>query len=632
MLMVGMVESVKPKFVLAPGLCRAVDWGYEEMLHSKRRQNKLKKMQDARRAYIEQLAFIRQFRNDEDGGLIVLTLLLLISMLVVGGMAVDFMRFESERTKLQSVADRAVLAAANLNQEREAADVITDFFTAEGFGGSIVGTPSIQKNRNGSTIRLESIVDVDTFYLRLVGIDTLSAPANATAIEGTGNVEVSLVLDISGSMGSRMTGDAYLYDSDGEIRLDPDGNPLTERRTEDRMFFLIQEANKFIGDLLKDEYRDRVSINLVAYSQHVRLGDDLYTALNTTPDSIDEDDNLGSSYGSITDGYTAPFTYTWVNAEGDEVEEGTPDATLVGPFDSPIDLTWAGDNKVIRNPSRCVTFLDEEYTKLEFDTDRVYQQVEHVDFYNYETFSWPACPAEDFQGIIMMSQDKKQLQDAISKYVPTLNTSIHRGMKWGVSLLDPTMRDLMAGLPTIDEAFRGTRPADYSDASTTKFVVIMTDGQTVSSERLVREKKVDDPSYNGLDMYDTYAEWEGFRDNGGQSFVDDDGDPTTTWEYQQVNGRWVPSGNAHETIGTVDELNAKLTSLCNLARTKNGDTNDRYTVFTISMGLVNDTMTTCATDTGDAFTSTITNDPDEPGLQEIFKTISDQITALRLSL
>ncbi|MEO0905385.1 MAG: pilus assembly protein TadG-related protein, partial [Pseudomonadota bacterium] len=210
----------------------------------------MRKLEEKRRAYLEQLMFLRQFRKDEDGGLIVLTLLLLISMLVVGGMAVDFMRFEAERTKLQSVSDRAVLAAANLNQSRPPEDVITDFFAAEGYAGAIIGDPDIDKNDLGSTIRIDSRVDVNTFYLRLVGIDSLSAPATASAVEGTGNVEVSLILDISGSMGSAMTGQANVLDADGNKTYDEDGNIITEEREETRMFFLQQAANQFVEDLL----------------------------------------------------------------------------------------------------------------------------------------------------------------------------------------------------------------------------------------------------------------------------------------------------------------------------------------------------------------------------------------------
>ncbi|PJI92462.1 Flp pilus assembly protein TadG [Yoonia maricola] len=597
------------------------------MLHFKRHQSKAEKLRDMRRAYIEQLAFIRQFRKDEDGGLIVLTLLLLISMLVVGGMAVDFMRFESERTQLQSVSDRAVLAAANLNNEGDGEQIITDFFTAEGYADAIVGTPNVDKDRYGSTITLESAVDVNTFYLRLIGIDTLTAPATASAIEGTGNVEISLVLDISGSMGRDMEGDAYVLDADGNKTFDDDGNIVTEWRTETRLFFLQQAANQFIEDLLQPEYEDRVSINLIAYSQHVRLGDDLYTALRTTPDSINVNNKVGSSYG-ITNTYAEPFEYTWVNDAGEEVEEGTEGATLVTPDFSPVTASWDDGEDVYTNPSRCVTFHDDEYDVLEFDTERVYQQVEYVDFYGSgSSFWWAPCSVDPDHGIIVMSQDVDELQDAINNYTPTVNTSIHRGMKWGVSLLDPTMRDLIDGIPTVDDAFRGIRPVEYGDGTTQKYVVIMTDGQTVSSSRIKREAIVDDPNYTGEDYYDTYDERLGFSESSGKRYIDDDGLNSTRWPDDDD-----PAGLNYviESIGSTTELNEKLDSLCQLVRDEYND-HGSYKVFTISMGLVNDTMTDCATEGADAFVSSITSDEDGVGLNEIFGAIADQITALRLS-
>ncbi|KQB97269.1 hypothetical protein AL073_09540 [Loktanella sp. 1ANDIMAR09] len=602
------------------------------MLKFKNRENKLEKLQKARRAYVEQLAFIRQFKKDEDGGLIVLTLLLLISMLVVGGMAVDFMRFEAERTKLQSVSDRAVLAAANLNQQRDASAVLTDFFAAEGYANAIVGEPFVEKTANGSEIRLSSAINMDTFYLRLIGMDTLTAPATASAVEGTGNVEVSLVLDISGSMGSSMTGNIYRRNADGEPIRDADGNIETFEGTRTRMFFLQQAANQFVEDLLLPEYEDRISINLVAYSQHVRLGNDLYMALRTTPDSMNENNVIGSSFSSLEDGYAAPPEYIWVNADGDEVPAGTEGATLQAPWDQPVNVEWAGGFDVYTNPSRCVTFEDDEYETLTFDTARVYEQVEWVDFYSrpvgrsrYDSslqsesqgdFVREPCSPEESHGIILMSQDIDELQAAINSYYPTENTSIHRGMKWGVSLLDPSMRDLIGRIQTVDDAFRGRRPAEYTDRTTSKYVVIMTDGETVSSQRILPER------------YDEYDERLGLSETPANYYPRIDDDPTTTASYGcYQNGTCVwYTNNITETIGSVEDLNEKLSDICELAG------NQVTEVYTISMGVTNATMTDCASKEGNAFQSTITNDPGEPGLDEIFRKIAEQITALRLAL
>ena len=60
--------------------------------------------------------FARTFRKEEDGVMIAFSLFILLLMLIVGGMAVDFMRLEARRSLIQGVADRATLAAADLDQ------------------------------------------------------------------------------------------------------------------------------------------------------------------------------------------------------------------------------------------------------------------------------------------------------------------------------------------------------------------------------------------------------------------------------------------------------------------------------------------------------------------------------------
>ncbi|KQI71345.1 hypothetical protein AN191_13790 [Loktanella sp. 5RATIMAR09] len=570
---------------------------------------------------VEKQIFLCRFRKDEEGGLIVLTLLLLISMLVVGGMAVDFMRYEAERTKLQSVSDRAVLAAANMNQNRSQQDVLVDFFDAEGYEGSIVGSPVTERTASRSVVSLSSRIEMDTFFLRLIGMDTLTAPARATAIEGVANVEVSLVLDISGSMAQEMQGSVIQYDESGVPRRDASGDIITVDGTGTRMFFLQQAASQFIDDLLLPEYEDRISINLIAYSQHVSIGDDLYYALRTTPDSItapeDIDGNavqsvIGSSYGAVVDG-----------------EDGVPvtlpyfDGTIIDDYSSgglvvPTNYGWVPNRTpVFTNLSRCVTFTDEEYNTLAFNTERVYQQVELADYYWIGTNLIPgleACPTEDFHGIILMSQNAAALKSAIMQYQPTVNTSIHRGMKWGATLLDPSMRTLISNIPTVDPAFRSTRPAPYNDPTTEKYIVIMTDGETVSSVKIRDEH------------YDEFEERAGLSTQTAYYYANNNPDPSssTSASIDRDTGEIV--NTMVESIGTENDLNLKLSQICNLAGAEVTD------IFTISLGVQNPTMTNCASEPGNAFFAAVTNDPNEPGLGEIFARIAEQITALRLAL
>ena len=55
----------------------------------------------------------KQYRQDEDGSLIMFSLFIFLAMLMFGGIAVDLMLYENRRTHIQNSTDRAVLAAAN---------------------------------------------------------------------------------------------------------------------------------------------------------------------------------------------------------------------------------------------------------------------------------------------------------------------------------------------------------------------------------------------------------------------------------------------------------------------------------------------------------------------------------------
>ncbi|WP_373636552.1 pilus assembly protein TadG-related protein [Yoonia sp. BS5-3] len=379
--------------------------------------------------------FLRAFGKDEDGEIIILTLILLIIMLVVGGMGVDFMRFEARRVVLQSVSDRAVLAAAELDQSLDTKEVVVSYFETAGYEDSIVGEPEIVNLAGSRSVQVRSQIDVNTIFLRLIGMDQLDAPALSAAVEGASNVEVSLVLDISGSMANAVAGST-------------------------KMELLKAAASDFVDDILSPEYQDEVSISLIAYSQHVAAGQALFDAINTTPDSL------------------------YLNTSGRRTTVEEIDSSDPGFDDLDPDL-------VTTNHSTCIDFEANDYATMTFDVARTYEQVEtfeHYSNYSGETFNKPLCPHEDFQAIIPFSQNVAELQAAIGQYQPTSFTSIHIGMRWATALIDPSMRPLLATVSGLDPAFAGVRPLDYTDTNdeenNVKYIVLMTDGQNVRGRRL----------------------------------------------------------------------------------------------------------------------------------------------------
>jgi Flp pilus assembly protein TadG len=187
--------------------------------------------------------FARALR-DERGSLTVFGLFIFVLMLMVGGLAVDLMRFETERVRLQNTLDRSVLAAASLNQMQGRKAVVSEYFAKAGLAGSL-GEVDVDEGLNHRKVTAAAATPVKTLFMSMMGISELTAPAFSQARENRLDVEISLVLDVSGSMDSNQ-----------------------------RLPRLKTAAKQFVDALLvqKDHDRDRVSISIVPFSMQVSAG------------------------------------------------------------------------------------------------------------------------------------------------------------------------------------------------------------------------------------------------------------------------------------------------------------------------------------------------------------------------
>ncbi len=147
----------------------------------------------------EGLSRLRRFGRDEDGSLIIFGLFIMVLMMMIGGFALDIERFETARTRLQNVSDGAALAAASLTQDVPAEDLVKDYFDKAGmktFIDNIKVTSGLAYKR----VEITSDITVPTHFGPLMGMHELGTIISSIAEESIGNVEISLVLDVSGSM------------------------------------------------------------------------------------------------------------------------------------------------------------------------------------------------------------------------------------------------------------------------------------------------------------------------------------------------------------------------------------------------------------------------------------------------
>jgi hypothetical protein len=84
------------------------------------------------------------------------------------------------------------------------------------------------------------------------------------------------------------------------------------------------------------------------------------------------------------------------------------------------------------------------------------------------------------------SQNVATLQAQINGLQAGGNTSITLGMKWGLALLDPGARGMYSELIAANQipTTLAGRPFDYTDPEAIKAIVLMTDGEHVSHDRI----------------------------------------------------------------------------------------------------------------------------------------------------
>ncbi|QFT59253.1 von Willebrand factor type A domain protein [Sulfitobacter sp. THAF37] len=196
------------------------------------------------------LALSRHLSKSDDGSITMFACFMVLIMLMIGGIGVDMMRHEMERTRLQAISDRAVLAAADLDQPLDPEAVVRDYF-AKANMAEYVSAVSVSDGLNYRTVTVDATNTIKTQFMDSMGVENLNVPARAKAEEKIQKVEISLVVDISGSM-----------------------------KDNGKMQNLKNAAGVFVDTVLKPENEDLISVSLIPYSEHVNAGPGIFDQLN----------------------------------------------------------------------------------------------------------------------------------------------------------------------------------------------------------------------------------------------------------------------------------------------------------------------------------------------------------------
>lgn len=369
---------------------------------------------------------LARFHSSESGSMTVFALVIFVLMIMMGGMAVDLMRYEDTRVTLQQTLDRSTLAAASMTQTKDADAVVRDYFAKAGMSEQLDNV-TVTKSATYKSVVAKGKVQSPSFFMQLMGINKLDVKAVSGAEQGTSNLEIVLVLDVSGSMS---------------------GSKIATLRT---------SANEFVDTMLDNDPFGRISIAVVPYNAQVNLG------------------------SVVRSKFQAVNVHGVANIDCLEL----PDAA----YDTPaVPLT-------MNLPMMA-------YADLYGGTTYVNAAVSPTGATALPNFGSSFCRPNQENILRLPSQDKTTIKNRITALTAGGNTSITLGMKWGMTLLDPALRPTFAALGN-EGAMSGDlsdRPYDYADTNAQKVIVLMTDGEHVSHDRITDAFKTGpSPIYKATD-------------------------------------------------------------------------------------------------------------------------------------
>ncbi|QUS55803.1 pilus assembly protein TadG-related protein [Pseudovibrio brasiliensis] len=212
--------------------------------------------------YFKQFSdLFKKFNRSEDGVVTVFVAILMVLLIVFAGMAIDYGIGFNTRRAVNQALDAAVLAAANKlaitdMKENDVQVMVEEYFEAnlrDSVGNDvIVQKPVINYEIGGDTISASATAELRNTFFPIIdlltgdetgGVKTLAVGSSSTARFPRSNVEVSVIVDVTGSMSSHI----------GALK---------------------RASNRLLDALLPegtDEDASRIRVSFVPYSNGVKL-------------------------------------------------------------------------------------------------------------------------------------------------------------------------------------------------------------------------------------------------------------------------------------------------------------------------------------------------------------------------
>jgi Flp pilus assembly protein TadG len=171
----------------------------------------------------------------------------IIPLIAFAGLAVDTSRGYLMKARLSSALDSAALAGGRAMHDPALRDEMVNRFFAANFPANYMGAtitgPTITIDNVNNTITLDASAEMSSSLMQVLGVDTMNVAGTTEVKLSSRNVEVALVVDVTGSMA---------------------GTPISDLKT---------AAKDLVDIIVKDVQTPHFSkIALVPYSAAVNVG------------------------------------------------------------------------------------------------------------------------------------------------------------------------------------------------------------------------------------------------------------------------------------------------------------------------------------------------------------------------
>ena len=383
---------------------------------------------------------IRRFARNRSGNVAMIFSLLLVSLAVLAGGAVDLNQAMNARTRLSQALDAAALAVGvQTSLSTDSATTLARNFVAANYPAREIGTVrnlSVTLDEVNDRVRVHAEAAVDTMFLGLIGIEELTVHWESEVQRTRRGLELVMVLDNTGSMG---------------------GSKIES----------LREAGLLLTDILfESSDPTRLAIGLVPFSSTVNVGTQYEREWWLDPDGLNplHSENF-SPAANRWDLFDAIANRDWAGcvearAIPHDIEDTLPDParpeTLFLPYFAPDE----SDRGSYSND-----YMDDRMSGYD-ERARMRNSAKYAGRNasgagpNWGCSARPITPLTNRRAII---------DTAIGNMIASGTTNIPIGVSWGIRVLSPQAPFTEGGA--------------FGDDDTIKAMVILTDGDNVMTGR-----------------------------------------------------------------------------------------------------------------------------------------------------